>query len=285
MAIEVKNLRYVYLPKTPNVVVALDDISLTIPENSFAAFIGRTGSGKSTLVQTLNALLLPTSGEVVVDDFHIGPKKNKNKRIKELRKHVSLVFQFPEYQLFEETVEKDVAFGLKNFGMKNDEAIKKAHEALLSVGLNEKYFTKSPFELSGGEKRRVAIAGILAINPDILVLDEPTAGLDLEGARDVMSLVEKMHKDGKTIIVVTHDMELVMRYCDLVFVLKDGKLAYQGSKDELFESVDSSSSIEIPPLYQLAQKLKERGAPINIKDIRSIDDLVEQMKKRRSKDE
>ena len=285
MAIEVNNLRYVYLPKTPNVVVALDDVSLTIPENSFAAFIGRTGSGKSTLVQTLNALLLPTSGEVVVDDFHIGPKKNKNKRIKELRKHVSLVFQFPEYQLFEETVEKDVAFGLKNFGMKNDEAIKKAHEALLSVGLNEKYFTKSPFELSGGEKRRVAIAGILAINPDILVLDEPTAGLDLEGARDVMSLVEKMHKDGKTIIVVTHDMELVMRYCDLVFVLKDGKLAYQGSKDELFESVDSSSSIEIPPLYQLAQKLKERGAPINIKDIRSIDDLVEQMKKWRSKDE
>ena len=285
MAIEVKNLRYVYLPKTPNVVVALDDVSLTIPENSFAAFIGRTGSGKSTLVQTLNALLLPTSGEVVVDDFHIGPKKNKNNRIKELRKHVSLVFQFPEYQLFEETVEKDVAFGLKNFGMKNDEAIKKAHEALLSVGLNEKYFTKSPFELSGGEKRRVAIAGILAINPDILVLDEPTAGLDLEGARDVMSLVEKMHKDGKTIIVVTHDMELVMRYCDLVFVLKDGKLAYQGSKDELFESVDSSSSIEIPPLYQLAQKLKERGAPINIKDIRSIDDLVEQMKKWRSKDE
>ena len=285
MAIEVKNLRYVYLPKTPNVVVALDDVSLTIPENSFAAFIGRTGSGKSTLVQNLNALLLPTFGEVVVDDFHIGSKKNKNKRIKELRKHVSLVFQFPEYQLFEETVEKDVAFGLKNFGMKNDEAIKKAHEALLSVGLNEKYFTKSPFELSGGEKRRVAIAGILAINPDILVLDEPTAGLDLEGARDVMSLVEKMHKDGKTIIVVTHDMELVMRYCDLVFVLKDGKLAYQGSKDELFESVDSSSSIEIPPLYQLAQKLKERGAPINIKDIRSIDDLVEQMKRWRSKDE
>ena len=285
MAIEVKNLRYVYLPKTPNVVVALDDVSLTIPENSFAAFIGRTGSGKSTLVQNLNALLLPTFGEVVVDDFHIGSKKNKNKRIKELRKHVSLVFQFPEYQLFEETVEKDVAFGLKNFGMKNDEAIKKAHEALLSVGLNEKYFTKSPFELSGGEKRRVAIAGILAINPDILVLDEPTAGLDLEGARDVMSLVEKMHKDGKTIIVVTHDMELVMRYCDLVFVLKDGKLAYQGSKDELFESIDSSSSIEIPPLYQLAQKLKERGAPINIKDIRSIDDLVEQMKRWRSKDE
>ena len=285
MAIEVKNLRYVYLPKTPNVTIALDDVSLTIPENSFAAFIGRTGSGKSTLVQTLNALLLPTSGEVIVDEFTVGPNKRKNKNIKGLRKHVSLVFQFPEYQLFEETVEKDVAFGLKNFGVKHDEAIKKAHEAILSVGLSEKYFTKSPFELSGGEKRRVAIAGILAINPDILVLDEPTAGLDVKGAHDVMSLVEKMHKEGKTIIVVTHDMELVMRYCDLVFVLKDGKLAYQGSKEKLFDSVDSSSSIEIPPLYQLAQKLKERGAPIDISNIRDADDLINQIKSWRSKDE
>ena len=285
MAIEVKNLRYVYLPKTPNAVVALDDVSLTIPEHSFAAFIGRTGSGKSTLVQMFNALLLPSEGEVLVDEFQITPKKRKNKNIKNLRKHVSLVFQFPEYQLFEETVEKDVAFGLKNFGMKHDEAIQKAHEALLSVGLDEKYFTKSPFELSGGEKRRVAIAGILAINPDILVLDEPTAGLDDKGARDVMSLVKKMHEDGKTILIVTHDMELVMRYCDLVFVLKDGKLAYSGSKDSLFDSIDSSSSIEIPPLYQLAQKLKERGAPINIKDIRDIDDLIKQIKGWRSKDE
>ena len=236
-------------------------------------------------MQTFNALLLPTSGEVVVDEFTVGPNKRKNKNIKGLRKHVSLVFQFPEYQLFEETVEKDVAFGLKNFGVNHDEAIKKAHEALLSVGLNEKYFTKSPFELSGGEKRRVAIAGILAINPDILVLDEPTAGLDDKGARDVMALVEKMHHDGKTIIMVTHDMELVLRYCDLVYVLKDGKLSYQGSTDKLFDSIDSSSSIEIPPLYQLAQKLKDRGAPINIKDIRDINDLVEQIKLWRSKDE
>lgn len=285
MAIEVKNLRYVYLPKTPNVTVALDDVSLTIPENSFAAFIGRTGSGKSTLVQTLNALLLPTSGEVVVDEFTVGPNKRKNKNIKGLRKHVSLVFQFPEYQLFEETVEKDVAFGLKNFGMKNDEAIKKAREAILSVGLSEKYFTKSPFELSGGEKRRVAIAGILAINPDILVLDEPTAGLDVKGSHDVMSLVEKMHQEGKTIIVVTHDMELVMKYCNLVFVLKDGKLAYQGTKEKLFDSVDSSSAIEIPPLFQLAQRLKERGAPIDIANIRDVDDLINQIRAWRSKDE
>lgn len=285
MAIEVKNLRYVYLPKSPNCTVALDDVSLTIPENSFAAFIGRTGSGKSTLVQTFNALLLPTSGEVVVDEFHVVSKKRKNKNIKGLRKHLSLVFQFPEYQLFEETVEKDVAFGLKNFGMKNDEAIAKAHEALLAVGLDERYFKKSPFELSGGEKRRVAIAGIFAIDPDILVLDEPTAGLDVKGAHDVMNLVEKMHKEGKTIIMVTHDMELVMKYCDLVFVLKDGKLAYQGSKEQLFNSIDSSSAIEIPQLYQLAQKLKDRGAPIKIEELKDIDDLINQIKGWRSKHE
>ena len=285
MAIQVKNLRYVYLPKTPNFQVALDGVSLEIPTNSFSAFIGRTGSGKSTLVQTLNALLIPTEGEIQVDDFHIGNKKRKNKRIKELRKHLSLVFQFPEYQLFEETVEKDVAFGLKNFGVKHDQAIELAHKALISVGLGEKYFQKSPFELSGGERRRVAIAGIIAINPEILVLDEPTAGLDVKGAHDVMSLVEQMHKDGKTIITVTHDMDLVMRYCDKVFVLKDGKLAYQGPVDTLFDVVDKHSAIEIPPLYYLAQKLRKKGAPIDINNIKSIDDLVKQVSSWRKKHE
>ena len=278
MAIQVKDLRYIYLPKTPHANVALDGVNLTIPDNAFAAFIGRTGSGKSTLVQQFNALLIPTSGEIEVDDFKIVSKKRKNKRIKELRKHLSLVFQFPEYQLFEETVEKDVAFGLKNFGVKEKDAIELAHQALLSVGLDEKYFTKSPFELSGGERRRVAIAGILAINPDILVLDEPTAGLDVKGAKDVMSLVQKMHEDGKTIIMVTHDMDLVMKYCNLVYVLKDGKLAYQGSTERLFDEVGEDSAIEIPPLYQLAQKLKEKGAPIQIEKIKSTDDLINQVK-------
>ena len=278
MAIEVKNLRYIYMPKTPHENMALKGVSLTIPTNSFAAFIGRTGSGKSTLVQNLNALLTPTEGEVIIDEFHVGPNKKKNKNIKGLRKHLSLVFQFPEYQLFEETVEKDVAFGLKNFGAKEPEAIEKAHEALLSVGLSEKYFKKSPFELSGGEKRRVAIAGILAIDPDILVLDEPTAGLDVQGAKDVMSLVEQMHKNGKTIIVVTHDMELVMKYCDLVFVLKDGQIAYQGPVSQLFDNINESSAIEIPPLFKLAKKLKDKGAPIDIDKIKDIDDLILQIK-------
>ena len=285
MAIQVKNLRYVYLPKTPNAQVALDDVTLTIKENSFCAFIGRTGSGKSTLVQHLNALLTPTSGELEIDEFHVGPKKRKNKKIKQLRKHVSLVFQFPEYQLFEETVEKDVAFGPKNFGIKDKEALELAHKALLSVGLDESFFKKSPFELSGGEKRRVSIAGILAINPDILVLDEPTAGLDAKGASDVMSLVENMHKQGKTIIIVTHDMDLVMRYCDTVYVLKDGKLAFQGPTDLLFDTIEESSAIEIPPLYLLAKKLKDRGAPIDIKKIKNIDDLISQAKLGGKKDE
>ena len=278
MAIQIKDLRYIYLPKTPNQNIALDGVSLTIPDNAFAAFIGRTGSGKSTLVQHLNALLTPYSGEIDVDDFKIVSKKRKNKKIKELRKHISLVFQFPEYQLFEETVEKDVAFGLKNFGYKEKEAIELAHKALLSVGLDEKYFQKSPFELSGGERRRVAIAGILAIDPDILVLDEPTAGLDVKGAKDVMTLIKTMHENGKTIIMVTHDMDLVMKYCNLVYVLKDGKLAYEGNVSKLFDEVGEDSAIEIPPLYKLAQKLKEKGAPIEIEKIKSVDDLVNQVK-------
>ena len=278
MAIQIKDLHYIYLPKTPNAQVALNGVSLEIPNNSFAAFIGRTGSGKSTLVQQLNALLIPSSGEVIVDEFKVTSKKRKNKNIKKLRKHLSLVFQFPEYQLFEETVEKDVAFGLKNFGYKEKDAIEQAHKALLSVGLNESFFKKSPFELSGGERRRVAIAGILAIDPDILVMDEPTAGLDVKGAHDVMSLVEQMHKDGKTIIIVTHDMELVMKYCNLVFVLKDGQLAYQGPVSKLFDNINETSAIEIPPLYELAQKLKAKGAPIDIENIKDVNDLVNQIK-------
>ncbi len=285
MAIKIENLKYVYLKKTPNESEALKGVSLEIPNNSFVALIGRTGSGKSTLVQTLNALLVPSSGDVYVDDFHIGNKKRKNKNIKSLRQHLSVVFQFPEYQLFEETVEKDVAFGLKNFGHKEAEALEIAHKTLLSVGIPEKYFKKSPFELSGGERRRVAIAGILAINPDILVLDEPTAGLDIRGSEEIMNLVCQMHKDGKTIIMVTHDMEMVMRYCDLVYVLKDGLLDFSGPVDQLFDAINESSAIEIPPLYQLAKKLKDRGAPIDITSIKTVDDLVNQIKHWRKNNE
>ena len=276
MAIKVSDLFYIYNPKSPNRTEALNGVSLTIEDNSFVAFVGETGSGKSTLIQNLNALLLPSQGQVEVDDFIITPKKNKNKNIKQLRKHIGLVFQFPEYQLFEETVEEDVAFGVKNFGIKGEEALDKAHKALLSVGLDESYFKRSPFELSGGEKRRVAIAGILAIEPDILVLDEPTAGLDPKGVNEIMSLVSQMHRDGKTIILVTHDMDIVLKYCQKVFVLNKGQLAFEGNPNQLFALNNEELSIEVPALYELARKLKDKGLKLDIENIHSIDDFVKQ---------
>ena len=274
MAIKVNDLFYVYNPKSPNASKALNGVSLTIEENSFVAFVGETGSGKSTLIQNLNALLLPSKGSIEVDDFTINSKKNKN--IKQLRKHVGLVFQFPEYQLFEETVEDDVAFGVKNFGIKGEEALDKAHKALESVGLDKSYFKRSPFELSGGEKRRVAIAGILAIEPDILVLDEPTAGLDPKGVAEIMSLVSQMHRNGKTIILVTHDMDIVLKYCQKVFVLKKGQLAFEGSPNQLFALDNEELSIEVPSLYQIARKLNDKGMNFDIENIRSVDDFVKQ---------
>ena len=276
MAIKVSNVFYTYAPKSPNATLALNDVSLTIEEHSFVAFVGETGSGKSTLIQNLNALLVPTSGQIEVDDFVITPKAKKNKRVKELRKHVGIVFQFPEYQLFEETVERDVAFGVKNFGADEKTALEKAHKALLSVGLDESYFARSPFDLSGGEKRRVAIAGILAIEPDILVLDEPTAGLDPKGVHDIMSLVEQMHKDGKTIILVTHDMDVVMKYCQKVYVLNKGKLAFEGNPNQLFALDNEALSIEVPALFELARKLKQKGLKLDIENIHNVDDFIKQ---------
>lgn len=274
MAIQVKNLFYSYTKNT----TALENVELTFEEGSFTALIGETGSGKSTLVQNLNALLIPTSGEIHVDSYVVTSNKRKNKKIHELRKKVAIVFQFPEYQLFEETVIKDVAFGVKNFGAKNDEAIERAKEALASVGIGESYYEKSPFELSGGERRRVAIAGILAINPDILVLDEPTAGLDAKGTDDIMSLVKKMHKDGKTIILVTHDMNIVMKYCEKAVVLHNGKVLYDGTPNELFDSYTPDMAIEIPPLYQLGIALKQKGMNIDLKSIKNSDDLIKQIR-------
>ena len=276
MAVKVSNVFYTYTPKSPTATLALNDVSLNIEEHSFVAFVGETGSGKSTLVQTLNALLVPSSGQIEVDDFIITPKAKKNKKIKELRKHVGLVFQFPEYQLFEETVEKDVAFGVKNFGADDKTALEKAHNALLSVGLDDSYWTRSPFDLSGGEKRRVAIAGILAIEPDILILDEPTAGLDPKGVHDIMSLVQQMFDSGKTIILVTHDMDIVMKYCQKVFVLNKGKLVYESNPYQLFAQDNEELSSEVPPLFELARKLKQKGLKLDIENIRNVDDFIKQ---------
>lgn len=282
MSIKAENLFYTYAPKTPFQFEALNGVSFEIEEHSYVAFIGSTGSGKTTIIQHLNALLTPTKGTVQVGDYII--KSKKNKKIKELRKQVGIVFQFPEYQLFEETVEKDVAFGPKNFGLKEPEALKKAHEALKSVGLDESYFKRSPFELSGGEKRRVAIAGILAIEPNVLILDEPTAGLDPRGAVEIMSLVDKMHKNGTTIILVTHDMELVLKYVEKVFVVKDGLIVEEGAPSNIFSNISDDTGIEVPQIFSFAQKLKNAGLKIVVEKIKNVDDLVAQIVENKRKE-
>ena len=279
MQIKINDLSYVYLKKTPNEVEALHHVSLEIPEGKVTSIIGHTGSGKSTLIQTLNGLLIPTEGEVNVGEFKITPKKNKNKNIKKLRKSLAIVFQFPEYQLFEETVEKDVAFGLRNYGVKQEEAIKEAHEALKIVGIDESFYKRSPFELSGGEKRRVAIAGIIALKPDILVLDEPTAGLDPEGSQIILNLIKKFNESGKTIILVTHDMNLVLNHSDNVVVINDGHIAFSGTPSDLFAQDVSKYSIEVPELYKFCLLLKSKGVDLDITKVRTIEDLMSQLRR------
>ncbi len=281
MQIKISNLSYTYLAKTPNEVEALHNVSLDIPEGKITAIIGHTGSGKSTLIQTLNGLLLPTSGEVKVGEYLVTNKKKKNKKIKELRKSLAIVFQFPEYQLFEETVEKDVAFGLKNYGYKEVEAIKLAHKALEEVGIDKSFYKRSPFELSGGEKRRVAIAGIIALNPDILVLDEPTAGLDPKGSKIILNLINKFNKEGKTIILVTHDMNIVLNYSDHVVVMNDGKVAFEGTPSDLFSGDISTYSIDVPELFKFVKLLESKGMKLDITKIRTIDDLISQLREKR----
>ena len=279
MQIKINDLSYVYLKKTPNEVEALHHVSLEIPEGKVTSIIGHTGSGKSTLIQTLNGLLIPSEGEVNVGEFKITPKKNKNKNIKKLRKSLAIVFQFPEYQLFEETVERDVAFGLRNYGVKQEEAINEAHEALKIVGIDESFYKRSPFELSGGEKRRVAIAGIIALKPDILVLDEPTAGLDPEGSQIILNLIKKFNESGKTIILVTHDMNLVLNHSDNVVVINDGHIAFSGTPSDLFAQDVSKYSIEVPELYKFCLLLKSKGVDLDITKVRTIEDLMSQLRR------
>lgn len=283
MGIKIEHVFYTYNKKASNSTLALDDVSFNIEDNDFVAIVGETGSGKSTLAQTFNGLLFPDAGEVKVDDYVISYKNRKSKSLKGLRKHIGLVFQFPEYQLFEETVEKDVAFGVKNFGATQEEALRKAHESLKQVGLDESYYKRPPFELSGGERRKVAIAGILAIDPDILVFDEPTVGFDPSSAKDLMNMVVNFHKQGKTIIVITHDMDLVRRYVNKVFMLEKGKLVFEGTPSELFVHVQNYDRLDIPSVIRLALMLKEKGMDIDIDKIRRSDDLINEIKKWRAK--
>ena len=283
MGIKIENVFYTYGKKASNSTLALDDVSFAIEDNDFVAIVGETGSGKSTLAQTFNALLIPDKGSVTVDDYVISYKNRKNRKVKQLRKHIGLVFQFPEYQLFEESVEKDVAFGVKNFGAKPEEALQKAHEALAKVGLDESYYNRPPFELSGGERRKVAIAGILAIDPDILVFDEPTVGFDPASAKDLMNMICEFHKQGKTIIVITHDMDLVRRYVNKVFMLEKGKLVFEGTPTDLFVHVQNYDRLDIPQVTKLALLLKEKGMDLDISKISHIDDLINQIKEWRAK--
>ena len=281
MSIKVENVSFTYSKKTPNSYEAVHNVSLEIKKNSITGIVGHTGSGKSTLVQMFNGLLKPEKGRVIVDDYVISSDTKKIKNVKQLRKHVGLVFQFPEYQLFDETVEKDVSFGPKNFGMNEKEAIEKAHEALSMIGLDESYYKRSPFELSGGEKRKVALAGILAIEPEILILDEPTAGLDPKSSQEVLNLIANLHKRGKTIVIITHDMDLLFKYCEHVILLKDGEVAFDGEPNKLFSGDIDNLSIDVPKIYQFLDILKKKGLDLSKENIKSLEELVDIISKRK----
>lgn len=276
MQIEVKNVSYTYFVSKHEFYKALDNVSFSVEKGDFVAVVGKTGAGKSTLMQMLNGLLYPTSGGVIIDNFIVSSdKKRRSKKLFLLRKKVGMVFQFPEYQLFEENVLKDVMFGPKNFGLKEDEAKKVAIKALNDVGIPESYFKKSPFELSGGEKRKIAIAGILASNPDIIVLDEPTAGLDPSSKLEIMDLIKKLNVGGKTVILVTHDMDVVMNYAKKVVVLNDAKLIKITIPEKLFNEEDIESySLEIPTLYKFKKALKKYGLKKDLSLINDYDALI-----------
>lgn len=285
MPINFKDVSFTYSYKTPFENVALNDINATILDKSFTCIVGKTGCGKSTLIQQLNGLLLPTKGEVIVDEFVVSSnRKRRTKKLANLRKKVGIVFQFSENQLFEETVLDDVAFGPTNFKVSKEEARKIAKECLLKVGIKEEYFEKSPFELSGGEKRRVAIAGILALSPSIMVLDEPTAGLDPEGTKEMMELLKKMNESGTTVIVVTHDMNLVLSYATNVIVMSDSRIVKEATPDELFLDNDEKYSLETPYIAKVVQELDKKGIKLDTKIIKDVKSLASEIaRKRKSK--
>lgn len=260
MGVTLRQVDYTYQANTPFEGRALFGVDLEIIDGSYTAIIGHTGSGKSTILQLLNGLNIPTSGTVVIDDFCITPT-SVNKDIKQVRKKVGLVFQFPESQVFEETVLKDVAFGPQNFGVSRDKAEAIAREKLALVGISEDLFDRSPFELSGGQMRRVAIAGILAMEPKVLVLDEPTAGLDPAGRKELMSIFQQLHQSGMTIVLVTHLMDDVANFANHVFIMANGKLVKAGCPRDVFQEVDFMESIQlgVPKITKFAANLERKG--------------------------
>ncbi len=274
MAIKIQQLVHIYSKGTPYEKKALKGVDLTIENGEFIGLIGHTGSGKSTLIQHLNALLEPASGKVLIDDvdvFHEDTKK------RDIRQKVGLVFQYPEHQLFEMTVYKDVAFGPQNLGLDQDQVDLRVRDALDRVGLDEEIYETSPFELSGGQKRRVAIAGVLAMKPDVLILDEPTAGLDPEGRDEILDEIKKLHDQmGITIILVSHSMEDIANYVSRIIVMDKGQVVLEGDKYKVFEEVKLLEDIGlgVPQVTKICHLLADKGLTIG-KTVTTVDEAVE----------
>ena len=286
MQISLKNVSYTYNYKTPYAREVLKDINLNVEEGSYTVIIGKTGSGKSTLIEHINGLLLPTQGEVLVNNVLItNPKSKKEKRelakkLKVLRQDVAVLFQFSEQQLFETSVLKDIIFAPLNYGISEERAISKAKELIKLVGLDESYLDKSPFELSGGEMRKVALCGVLALEPKVLILDEPTVALDYKSREEIMTMVKKLKDElNMTIVLISHNMNYVLEYADKVFVLKNGKINFEGTVEELFadENLLKENSLEQPELLKFYNKLQENNIKLNVFP-RKYEDLIDSLK-------
>ena len=273
MQISLKGISYTYNYKTPYAREVLKDINLKIDEGSYTVIVGKTGSGKSTLIEHINGLLLPTKGEVAVDNILItNPQSKKERRelakkLKILRQDVAVLFQFSEQQLFETSVLKDIIFAPLNYGVEEEKAISKAKELIKLVGLDESYLDKSPFELSGGEMRKVALCGVLTLEPKVLILDEPTVALDYQSREEIMAMVKRLKEEfDMTIVLVTHNMDYVLEYADKVFVLKNGEISFEGKVEDLFlnEQVLKENSLELPEVLKFYKKLEANNIVLDV---------------------
>ena len=286
MQISLKNISYTYNYKTPYAREVLKDINLKIDEGRYTVIVGKTGSGKSTLIEHINGLLLPTKGEVAVDNILItNPQSKKERRelakkLKILRQDVAVLFQFSEQQLFETSVLKDIIFAPLNYGVAEEKAILKAKELIKLVGLDESYLDKSPFELSGGEMRKVALCGVLALEPKVLILDEPTVALDYQSREEIMAMVKRLKEEfDMTIVLVTHNMDYVLEYADKVFVLKNGEISFEGKVEDLFlnEQVLKANSLELPEVLKFYKKLEANNIVLDVFP-RKYEELINALK-------
>ncbi|WP_034644965.1 energy-coupling factor ABC transporter ATP-binding protein [Bacillus methanolicus] len=277
MDISLQQVEYRYQADTPFERLAIQDVSIDIPSGTYLAIIGHTGSGKSTVLQHLNALLKPTGGKVIIGDREIS-RNNKEKRLRDIRQKVGIVFQFPEHQLFEETVEKDICFGPMNFGVSEEEAKKRARQAIKQVGLPENILGKSPFDLSGGQMRRAAIAGVLAMEPEVIVLDEPTAGLDPRGRKEIMEMFHRLHRERNlTTVLVTHSMEDAARYADQIVIMHKGNVFKKGSPEEIFSSPEGliKLGLDVPEIVRFQLKIEQTFQTKLGKTFLSMEELTE----------